>query len=476
VITKTNSGQDGSTVGALRVWLLTLVILVVEGLAGCAHATLNRPLTQYDPVRGLRYTPRTDQPGSSEVAVMLFFSGGGKRAAAFSYGVLKELSACNVRLEGKDCRLLDEVEVISSVSGGSFTAAFYCLYHDRIFSDFEPRFLKRNINAALLTSLATPTHWAALVSPYYGRSDLAADYFDKHLFDGATYGDLAKGGGRPLLLINATDMANGEQFTFSQARFDLLSSDLSSYSLARAVAASSAVPVLLSPITLKNYAGCIGPVRSDFLPPPESVGDQSLSRREREVRSLLRSYADSNSRPYIHLVDGVFSDNLGLRGIMDLSMFEGGLQPLMSRIQMKPPKRLVCIIVNAATRKGREWTKRENIPGAFRSIDAIADDIGGHVNQHSIDLLQPMLDEWRRQERAHVDPGDIRDYYFITVDFERLSDEKDRNFFEDLATDYVLSDKTVDRLEVAAGRLLRDSPDYQRLLQDLTGAPANKLP
>ena len=49
-------------------------------------------------------------------------------------------------------RLLDEVDTISGVSGGSFPAAYFGLYGDRIFEDFEERFLYRNVQGALLCS------------------------------------------------------------------------------------------------------------------------------------------------------------------------------------------------------------------------------------------------------------------------------------------------------------------------------------
>ena len=78
-------------------------------------------------------------------------------------------------------------------------------YHDRIFSEFEDRFLKRNITADLLKQGLNPLHWPKLSSPYYGRSDLAADYYDKILFHGATFGDLGQDGGDPRLILNATD-------------------------------------------------------------------------------------------------------------------------------------------------------------------------------------------------------------------------------------------------------------------------------
>jgi NTE family protein len=142
--------------------------------------------------------------------------------------------------------LLDEVDVISSVSGGSFTAAYYGLFGRRIFADFESRFLKKNIQNELYSQTLEPGNWFRLPSGKFARSDLAAEYYDQNIFEGGTFGDIAARGG-PLILVNATDITLGTYFTFSQEIFDILCSDLSRVPLARAVAASSAVPVILSP-------------------------------------------------------------------------------------------------------------------------------------------------------------------------------------------------------------------------------------
>ena len=65
-----------------------------------------------------------------------------------------------------------------------------------------------------------------------------ADYFDRELFDGATYADLARGNLRPFVVINATALATGARFPFTQAQFDLLCSDLNKVRLSRAAATS----------------------------------------------------------------------------------------------------------------------------------------------------------------------------------------------------------------------------------------------
>src|SRR6266576_3663189 len=136
---------------------------------------------------------------SDSLQVFLAFSGGGTRAAALSYGVLEELARTQIVWEGRSRRLLDEVDYISAISGGSFTAAYYALYGDRIFTDFEDKLLNQNIQRELTWRMCSPLYWGRLASPYFNRSDMAAEFYDQHLFGGKTYGDLLKRNRRPFL-------------------------------------------------------------------------------------------------------------------------------------------------------------------------------------------------------------------------------------------------------------------------------------
>jgi hypothetical protein len=96
---------------------------------------------------------------SNELLLILAFSGSGTRAAAFGYGVLEELAATPVVLGGRPRRLLDEVDLISAVAGGSFTAAYYGLYGDRVLHDFETEFLKRPVERQLVVQLLRTRNW-----------------------------------------------------------------------------------------------------------------------------------------------------------------------------------------------------------------------------------------------------------------------------------------------------------------------------
>src|SRR4029453_2887469 len=77
------------------------------------------------------------------------------------------------------------------------------------------------------------------------------NFYDEILFNGATFNDLKRDG--PRILVGATDLADGTRLIFNPENFDALCTDLSSIRLARAAAASSAVPVVLSSITIDNH-------------------------------------------------------------------------------------------------------------------------------------------------------------------------------------------------------------------------------
>src|SRR6266516_4486021 len=185
--------------------------------SGCAHYPVNAPLAAVDGRTGYRFENTAFSTNSDDLLLMLAFSGGGTRAAALDYGVLEELARTGVGPPSQQHRLLDEVDLISSVSGGSFTAAYYALWGDRIFSDFERQFLKKRVQNALRLRILAPWNTLRLFSPTFNRSDLAAEYYDRLLFKGATLGDLATRPGAPFLIINSIDLSwwSGHQYLHS---------------------------------------------------------------------------------------------------------------------------------------------------------------------------------------------------------------------------------------------------------------------
>ena len=131
------------------------------------------------------------------------FSGGGTRAAAFSYGVLEFLRRTEVtEAQGQKARLLDHIDIITGVSGGSFTALAYGLYGDKLFDDYEQRYLKRDVQGEIIARTFSPRNWGNLWSLGWGRSELAAQLYDEILFHGATFGDLNRGRGPLITFTN----------------------------------------------------------------------------------------------------------------------------------------------------------------------------------------------------------------------------------------------------------------------------------
>ena len=135
--------------------------------------------------------------------------------------------------------MLDEVDIVTGVSGGSFTALAYGLYGDKLFGGYEQQFLKRDVQGELLRRFLNPINWTKLWSEGWGRSEMAEEYYDEILFHGATFADLEKKPG-PWVMATATDISTGSRLGFTQTDFDMICSDLGSVPLARAASRSRA--------------------------------------------------------------------------------------------------------------------------------------------------------------------------------------------------------------------------------------------
>lgn len=441
-----------------QIIMMVICGLAIAGLSGCVNRTaINQPLEQWTAQIKDRESVSIAGERSPEMLVMLAFSGGGTRASAFAYGVLQELAATEIQTEKGSQSLLHEVDIISSVSGGSFTSAYYGLYGERIFDDFEERFLRRNVQGKLLWQLARPLNWLRLMSTTYGRIDIAAEYYDKHIFDGATFADL-KRPGAPRLIINATDLASGMQFPFVPKYFNLLCSDLYSYPISRAVAASSAVPVLFSPITIENFAGSCG-----YTPPvwlKDAASDDSLTTRKLVARGL-ETLMDREKRPWLHLVDGGIADNLGLRPFFNVVALLGDPQTAFAKTGHPEVKKILIISVDSHAFKDNKWTLEQKAPSLSMIIGSISADQISRYSLDTIDIVRSSYTKWAADISSPQRPVTFN---FVNVNFEAVKDAAERQALNNIGTNFNLSDKSVDRL-IAAGRLvLRESKEFQEFL------------
>jgi NTE family protein len=440
-----------------RNWIALAAVATAAG--GCAHWPMNAPLVKVDPAGGYRLENVRRPNESDELLVFVAFSGGGTRAAALAYGVLEELARTDVTVGGARRRLIDEVDVISAVSGGTFTATYYALRGDRIFQEFEGKFLKRNVESAIAGRVLSPGNWFRLGSGTFSVSDVAAELYDDTIFDHATYADLLRSGG-PFVIVNGADVTTGARFPYTQDQFDVICSDLSTFPISRAVATSSALPPSLSPISLANRAGTCG-----WTPPAGLAGGQGevTGRAGRRAQELM-SYAGRGDGRYLHLFDGGFAENLGLRSVTEAldAVASPSAPPGLARL--RAAKRLVVISVNARRDPPRDWDRSDEPPGTGDLEGQMWSIPMDRYSEEAVEAAYDQVNRW-----AAATPG--RTAYFVDVSFERLKDPAEREALRRFVTSFKLPPEQVDKLRDVGARLLRESPAFGRLLGDLGGAP-----
>jgi NTE family protein len=466
-------------------WSLAIMVL-----AGCASRPINEPIAQVDPNSGYRphLLIQKRQNNDPHTFFVLSFSGGGTRAAAFSYGVLEELRRTEVNVSGQHRRLIDEVDVITGVSGGSFTALSYALYGDRLFSEYEERFLKRDVQGALTRRTLNPFNWWKFIGGSAGRSELAAEYYDEILFENATFGDLLERQG-PVAIATGTDLSTGSRLAFFQNDFDLLCSDLNKIRLSRAAATSSAVPIALSPVTFNNYGGNCGyqyPAWVRSVADPENRA-RPAGRAYQRYREM-QDFQNSKDRPFIHLVDGGVADNIGVRGVLEALEELAASAEFRGDVGFGVIRRIVLLVVNSRSSPSTDWDRRESPPGM---IGQLLQASGVPIDRYSFETIETMKDraevwKWRRdllvaqarlagatEEEAEKSIPKIS-LHVLDVSFDAISDPKERAYFMDLPTSFVLPAEDIDKLREIAGRLLHQSIEYETIVRELGGSPTNR--
>lgn len=446
-------------------------------LAACVGPTqyANQPL----PASGINRDQRGLQPtlSRSRPAILMAFSGGGSRAAALSLAVLKELRQYEYSADGQSRRLVDDIDVVSSVSGGSVTAAYLGLYGPDDTKRLDD-FLARDNMATLEIDAANPITWARLAFGGYTRVDALRDLLDQQLFDKKTFAAMM-GRGYPVVILNASDMASGEVFAFTADRFNDICSDLSSLPIATGVAASAAFPILLSPVDLKNYAGkdCVG---ND--PEPRWIADDLKKRatpyldveefkRARYANSLRRGPDAFRDERYLHLLDGGLVDNLGAHSLMDVVMSPHGSVRLLDAINENEISKLVVITVNARSDPPNTLSTDPQTPGIVSMIGAVTSNPIDAATAGADAQLRALLSEIRAAAAAAPHGAGFKgmSVYDIEIDFDQLLPAQ-KQLQTTVKSTPTLWSITPEQLRAAneAGRLLLDQhPCFQKLLIDL---------
>ncbi|MDK9697662.1 MAG: patatin-like phospholipase family protein [Siculibacillus sp.] len=406
-------------------------VVAVAAIGGCAsidNAPVNRPsalprLTQVNTVAG----DDTLRP----TIVGLAFSGGGTRAAAFSFGVLKGLDQIETVGGG---RALDQVRFVSGVSGGSVTAAYFGLKGRGALADFESRFLYRDAEEALRTRVYSVGNlMRAMDGGVNDRSGLPT-WLEKNLFGKATLRDLGRPG-RPVVWINASDIHGKTPFIFEPVTFAAICSDHGSYPLAEAVAASAAVPIVFAPVVVQNWSEKCG------FKLPDHLEAQAKNRETSPiVRSYLRTLADYREPgkiKYIKLLDGGLTDNWGLAGLnIQLAAASEPHKPL-TREDAIAVETFLFVVVDAGRNVAGDWTKTLEGPNAEQLLDAVADTAVDSAVRSSFEVMRLQMKLWEQKLRAwrcSLDPAEVARVRGTAEgwDCNKVSIRLERVAFEDL--------------------------------------------
>jgi NTE family protein len=453
-------------------------------LAACAQIH-NEPINQ--PLLPGAQAPQLDRDVETDyedTVVALSFSGGGTRAAAFSYGVLTAMD--EFRVPNRSTTLLDRVDFVTGVSGGSVLAAYYGLKQRKGLADFKQRFLLRNAEENLQTNLSLFSIAKGLQG---GINDPTAfpKWLDDNLFDHATFKSLLHQR-RPYIWINASDIYNRTPFVFGRVIFGALCSDLSSFPISLAVAASAAVPVLFAPVVVQGYPGTCNNPLPDWV---ERV------RADPDAAPLLKLFANAMERyhsgdvRYVKLLDGGIVDNYGLAGFTIARQASNSPYGPLEPEEAVKLRRLLFMVADAGRAPSGSWSQTVEGPSGVNLITAASDTAteSGAVGSYSafqdtMSEWQDSLIEWRcklsaaERHRYGTPPGwNCRDVKIFVgrVAFDQLGLQRTAALNR-VETAFKLPADQVEMVISAGQDALRSSPTFRAFYESLGGGAPRRTP
>jgi len=456
--------------------------MTLSAMAGCGsvhNLPQNVPLSGVDAQYANPNAGRADPHAvdNDNLLVELSFSGGGMRAAAFSYGALTAFDQTQLPARYGGGPLIDRVDFVSGVSGGSIPAAYFGLKKRAMLADFQENFLLQNPEEALNTKVNLANLGRGL-SGGVNEDTRLSGWLNEHLFKGATFAALRAG--RPRVWINASDIYNRTPFVFGETAFNALCSDLNAYPVADAVAASAAVPVAFAPIVIESYGeNCTRP-----LPPwvEKALRNPSSPPMLRSFVQGISRYRDGSMK-YVKLLDGGLVDNYGLSGftIARLSA-DRPYEPLSPQQAVKIRRALFLLVDAGRGPSENNWINQLEGPKGAALVAAAADTAIDASVRSSYTAFQQITSDWQRQliawrcslppaERARlgVKPGwNCRDLKFFVdrVDFGQFQGERFKAL-NSVPTRFTLPPEQIQLLVDSGQEAVRTSPTFRAFLSSL---------
>ena len=450
-------------------------------LAACTQLIHNDPINQPllpGAVPGAELGRSVDTYYDDTV-VALSFSGGGTRAAAFSYGVLTAFD--ETPTPNRSTSLLDRIDFVTGVSGGSVLAAYYGLKKRAALADFKQRFLLRNAEEDLQTNLNLLSIAKGLQG---GINDPTRfpKWLDDNLYDHATFRNLLYQR-RPYIWINASDIYDRTPFVFGPVLFGALCSNLSNYPVSLAVAASAAVPVVFAPVVIQGYPGTCS------VPLPDWV---QRVRNNPDARPLLKLFANALYRyhtgevRYVKLLDGGIVDNYGLAGFTIARLASNTPYGPLEPEEAVKLRRLLFLVVDAGRAPSGAWAQTIQGPSGANLITAASDTatesgaVGSYTSFHdTMNEWQNVLINWRcklsaadRRRFGAPEGWNCRDVKIFVgrVAFDQLGPQREAAL-NAVETAFKLPPDQVDMVISAGHDAVKNSSVFRSFLTSLDGRP-----
>jgi NTE family protein len=383
----------------------------------------------------LRVSPERGDPNT---LFILALSGGGSRSAYLSADVMLALQTVF-----PDVDLLSQVDAMSSVSGGSMTAAYYAIStnepgaRDSWTAKNVRALMRKNYTVRWFGNWFWPDNIAKFWFTAFNRTDIMARTFSKNLYSNALLRDLKMQdlrSDRPYLILNSTNGTDGqfdESFKFIDEDFSAIGSDVSAYSLSRAVMGTAAFPGVFNYMTLRDW-----------------------------------SSTEAKAR-YVHIFDGGNYDNLGLKSVIKI----------LDQLDTDGThyKNLVVVLVDAYTDPRGVSATRANTRSLtdyiidknfLASSDALL-----HLNRANIlDAFTRRLEKWYENDptlRQHA-----LFYHLQFSDLERLKDVEDNKLVDRLngiPTNFTIESDDANDIDTAVARLIVPTNNCLKAIKDLVG-------
>ena len=417
------------------------------------------------------------------------FSGGGSRAAALAEAVLREMAATRYAAADGNRVLSEDVKLISSVSGGSVTSAWFGLRRDADHPDGDLDTLRRDFLAqdnmkALELDAVNPITFFGLVTGRITRIEALEALFNERLFRGATLGELNRPG-KPFIVLNATDMAGGDTFALTPRRFDDVCSNHDALPVASAVAASAAFPVLLTPVSFKDHSeGCAGQLRSgewiridlsNPYTPYLNLPEYKDARYSNDLRHGPDAYRDID---YLYFLDGGLADNLGVKSLRAALIAPYDDAQVLRAINEGRIRRLVIIVVNARSEPPNKLYQQPGQSGLIDQIKAVTSAPIDANTANSELALSGLLSELASAAAGARNSAQFAGMkvYGVTVDFDQIPADTPahralRDAAKSVPTSWTLTPPQLQTTEQAGRFLLRRHPCFRALVADLNALP-----